>query len=90
MGEATRRQGPKSSRSPRRRPALNTEIRPSHLIIQAKGLAGGQRKRGKPNHTNHRRAVSAAIDNHFEARFAKFLERATDVTAFAKLTLNRG
>jgi type III restriction enzyme len=28
------------------------------------------------------------VDNHLEKRFAEFLERATDVAAFAKLTLN--
>ena len=28
------------------------------------------------------------VDNKFEARFAQFLERATDVAAFAKLTMN--
>ncbi len=28
------------------------------------------------------------VDNKFEARFARFLDRATDVSAFAKLTLN--
>lgn len=30
----------------------------------------------------------APVDNKFEARFAQFLDRATDVAAFAKLTLN--
>jgi type III restriction enzyme len=30
----------------------------------------------------------AAVDNKFEGRFAQFLDRATDVNAFAKLTLN--
>jgi len=29
-----------------------------------------------------------AVDNKFEARFARFLDKATDVAAFAKLTLN--
>jgi hypothetical protein len=36
------------------------EIQPAHLLSQAKSLAGVGRGRGKPNHTNHRRAVSAA------------------------------
>lgn len=30
----------------------------------------------------------AAVDNHYEGRFAAFLDRAADVNAFAKLTLN--
>jgi hypothetical protein len=36
------------------------EIAPDILIVQAKDLAGVGRGRGRPSHTNHRRAVSAA------------------------------
>ena len=39
---------------------MANEIQPAHLLGQAKSLAGVGRGRGKPNHTNHRRAVSAA------------------------------
>lgn len=39
---------------------MANEIQPAHLLAQAKSLGGVGRGRGKPNHTNHRRAVSAA------------------------------